>query len=418
MKNKMMVWMLGAALWLLPLLGQAQPRIEHPVTDPSHFLSAGDTEDLSRRMVAHREATHVQMAVLVVPTTDGEPIEDYSHRAAEQWAGGQAGQDNGLLVVLAVRDHHSRIEVGRGLEAQATDGETRQLLDNARPALRASNYGEALRGIVNGLVRETGGTVLTAQAAPVDPTAPRREPIRVRPQPEPQGDDSWLVPTIVIGGLFAAGLLAYFLLRSNDKSRGYRGSYDYPTYGSSNYSRTGGYNPRPSPRVTTPPPPPRTPEPVRSTGTDAVAVGAGVLAGAAAGVAVGAAVSELRREPAQRYDIGSDPKLGSRSYEHTPSTAGPSYTPPTPPAKKPEKKRDTPRPSYSSSYESPKRNDSPAFGSSIFGGSSYGSSSSSRDDSSSSWGSSSSSSDSSSSSSSDWGGGGGSFDGGGSSSDW
>jgi hypothetical protein len=67
-----------------------------------------------------RETTH-QIAVLTIPSLEGEPIEPFALRVAEAWRLGQAGVDNGILLVVAPRDRRARIEVGYGLEGVVPD---------------------------------------------------------------------------------------------------------------------------------------------------------------------------------------------------------------------------------------------------------------------------------------------------------
>lgn len=61
----------------------APPRITNPVNDYANVLSQYDRDILSSRLLDFKNRTHIQVAILTVNTTGGEPIEDFSHRAAE-----------------------------------------------------------------------------------------------------------------------------------------------------------------------------------------------------------------------------------------------------------------------------------------------------------------------------------------------
>lgn len=139
-------------LVLLPvvLLG-AVPTIDRPVVDTSGRLSSSDREAVATGLVRLRQETGVQMAVLMVDTTGGVPIEDYSIQAARAWRGGEQGRDNGLLLVLAVGDRRQRLEVGYGLEEFLPDGAARTLLDAQGPLLRQGDYRGALLAVVEGV---------------------------------------------------------------------------------------------------------------------------------------------------------------------------------------------------------------------------------------------------------------------------
>lgn len=139
-------------MWLLPaLVLAAVPSITRPVTDPQGMLTAQETEVVSKALVDLRAAKHVQMAVLLVDTTNGEPIEDYAQAVFRQWKGGDAGRDNGLLLVIARADRRSRLEVGYGLEAALTDGEAKGLLHAQGPLLREGRFEPALLAIIAGV---------------------------------------------------------------------------------------------------------------------------------------------------------------------------------------------------------------------------------------------------------------------------
>lgn len=114
------------ALLLLALTGYvyAQPSIPaagHRVTDLTGTLSAAETEKLAGKLEHIEQATGARVLVLVVPTLDGEPIEDYAQRVFEAWKPGRPGVDDGLLMVLAKHERKIRLAVGRGLEGAIPD---------------------------------------------------------------------------------------------------------------------------------------------------------------------------------------------------------------------------------------------------------------------------------------------------------
>jgi uncharacterized protein len=142
----------SALVLLLPalLLGSV-PAIDRPVVDERGALSSSDTEAVASELLRLRDETGAQMAMLLVGTTGGEPIEDYAMRAAEAWKGGRAGLDNGLLFVLAVDDRRARLEVGYGMEEYLPDDAVRRILDAQGPLLREQDYRGALLGVIQGV---------------------------------------------------------------------------------------------------------------------------------------------------------------------------------------------------------------------------------------------------------------------------
>ena len=136
------------------------------VQDYAQVLSA---EDKSRLLSIGQELdnkTTAQLAVVTVKTLDGQPIEDYALSILREWGIGSKEKNNGALIVVAVQDRRSRIEVGYGLEGLLTDGLTGRIQDQAMiPYFRKGNYAA---GIVNGyavtasLIAKDAGIQLTA----------------------------------------------------------------------------------------------------------------------------------------------------------------------------------------------------------------------------------------------------------------
>lgn len=168
----------GASLALLCLvgllpahsLGQVTdaelPLIDAPVTDQSGVLTTEGMATLSAELVRHREATGVQLAVLLVDTTGGEPIEDYALRVATRWRGGSAARSEGALYVLAVADRRQRLEVGYGLEDRIPDYVAAGILEEAIPYLRRQSYQGAVEAVVRGVVTASSDMAPIAEDSP------------------------------------------------------------------------------------------------------------------------------------------------------------------------------------------------------------------------------------------------------------
>lgn len=103
------------ALDVPPLAGQR-------VHDLAGVLSETQKQTLTQRLADFEKTTSNQVALLIIPSLEGEPIENFSLQVAETWKIGQKSRDNGLLVVIAVKDRKYRFEVGYGLEGSLPDG--------------------------------------------------------------------------------------------------------------------------------------------------------------------------------------------------------------------------------------------------------------------------------------------------------
>ena len=107
----------------------AVPTLTARVTDLTGTLSASQRGALEVGLQAIETRSTNQIAVLMVPSTKPETIEQYSIRVVEAWKLGQKGKDNGLLLLVAKDDHTVRVEVGYGLEGVIPDAVARQVID-------------------------------------------------------------------------------------------------------------------------------------------------------------------------------------------------------------------------------------------------------------------------------------------------
>ncbi|HEX9005821.1 MAG TPA: TPM domain-containing protein [Bacteroidota bacterium] len=98
------------------------PYLTGRVVDEAGILSPATVASLEAMLKAHEDSSSDQVVVLTIPAlSDGETIEQFSIRVAEEWRIGRAGKDNGVLLIVARDDRKVRIEVGRGLEGVLPD---------------------------------------------------------------------------------------------------------------------------------------------------------------------------------------------------------------------------------------------------------------------------------------------------------
>jgi uncharacterized protein len=114
------------------------------VSDFSSVVDEASRARLERYCAAVEQSTGAQIALVTIPTLNGEPVDDIANGLFRKWGVGKKGQDAGILLLLVTGDRRSRLEVGYGLEPVIPDGFAGSLLREMRPALRANQYGEAL----------------------------------------------------------------------------------------------------------------------------------------------------------------------------------------------------------------------------------------------------------------------------------
>jgi len=114
------------------------------VNDFANVLDPASKQALENYAANLERATGAQMAIVLIPTLDDEPIEDVANRLYRQWGIGKKGKDEGILLLLSMKEHKSRAEIGYGLEPIITDGDAGGILRSIVPILRQGNYGGGL----------------------------------------------------------------------------------------------------------------------------------------------------------------------------------------------------------------------------------------------------------------------------------
>ncbi|MES2919105.1 MAG: TPM domain-containing protein, partial [Pseudomonadota bacterium] len=200
-----------SALLLLPLLWwagwaaaadlQPVPPLKAPVTDLAQLLSPAEAEALNRKLLDLDREKGSQVAVLIVPTTQPETIFDYSFRVADHWKLGRKGVDDGVLLVLAVKDRRSHLQVGYGLEGAIPDIRAKQILDDImRPYFQQGQFAAGLDAGTDAVIRLINGEGLPA-AAP-------------RAQGQRRGNDSPFMMAVMaglFGGMFLRAIFGRLL---------------------------------------------------------------------------------------------------------------------------------------------------------------------------------------------------------------
>jgi uncharacterized protein len=146
----------------------AVPPLSGRVVDQTATLSSGDIASLTQSLQSLEARKGSQVAVLIVPTTAPETIEQYSIRVAEAWKIGRKKIDDGALLVVAKDDRKLRIEVGYGLEGALNDVTAKRIIDEViTPRFRTGDFAG---GISAGVERMIG--VIDGETLP----APQRRP--------------------------------------------------------------------------------------------------------------------------------------------------------------------------------------------------------------------------------------------------
>jgi len=186
-------------LWLPSLLKAAEgdpqpvPVLSAPVTDLADLLPPGEEDALNSRLLAFSNEKGSQIAVLIVATTQPEDIFSYSFRVADTWKLGRKGVDDGVLLVIAVQDRKTNLQVGYGLEGAIPDARAKQVLsDIIRPRFKAGDYPGGVNAGVDALMKLIKGEALLAPS-----TQDRRQ----------KGENTLIIAIVI-------GMIAGFFIRA------------------------------------------------------------------------------------------------------------------------------------------------------------------------------------------------------------
>lgn len=148
----------GAQVQVPPLLGR--------VTDQTGTLSNEQTSALEETLRSFEARKGSQVAVLIVPSTGPETIEQYALRVAEQWKPGRKNVDDGAILVVAKDDRALRIEVGYGLEGALTDAACKRIISQVIvPRFQQGDFNGGIAAGVDRILRVIDGEPLPEPGA-------------------------------------------------------------------------------------------------------------------------------------------------------------------------------------------------------------------------------------------------------------
>ena len=196
-----MLGLLVAPLLLLTLV--VPPAPAGRVSDYANLLAADARARLESRLAERERATGVQMAIAIFSGLEGESLEDFSIRLAQQWRIGRKGLDNGVILLVFVNDRKMRMEVGYGLEAQIPDSIAAQIIRQAvGPRFREQRYAEGLE-------------------AAADAVYARIAPGAVSPPPPPAHQQKASNPFALLLFLLIAGVVGWLWFDARRQRGGY-----------------------------------------------------------------------------------------------------------------------------------------------------------------------------------------------------
>jgi uncharacterized protein len=193
-------WALAALLALVAALlcaGLAAGAVTFPaltgrVVDDAHVLSAAERDTLTSKLAGLEQKSGIQLVVATVGSLQGEEIEPYANELFRTWKLGEKAKNNGVLLLVAPKEHRVRIEVGYGLEGTLTDALSKIIIANAiAPRFKSGDFDGGVARGVDDII-----TVLTTDAAEWQP----KPSVRLDAEPLPAWVE-WLLTAALIAVL-------------------------------------------------------------------------------------------------------------------------------------------------------------------------------------------------------------------------
>ena len=223
MKPRAKILLMLSAVMTFALVASAEPISQlHPtdyVNDFAHVLNQETIAQLDNICRQIDEKAHAQIAVVAINSLDGSDIESYAADLYKKWGIGSKATDRGVLILLAVKDHRYRIEVGYGLEPILPDGKVGGFGREAVPLLKQNDYAGAL------LLMTSRVADVIAKDAGVELTGARPEaPVQEEPSPRPSASRIlWIIIIILIVLFTPLRRLVFWWLLFGGRGGGWRG---------------------------------------------------------------------------------------------------------------------------------------------------------------------------------------------------
>jgi uncharacterized protein len=159
------------------------PPLTGRVVDDAGVLSASTQSELTAMLAEHERASGEQVVVVTLDSLQGYTIEDFGYQLGRHWGIGQKGKNNGVLLIVAPKEHKVRIEVGYGLEGTLTDAASRTIIEsNILPSFKRGDFNAGVIAGTTSILKVLGGNQV------IEPGSESNEP--------PEGNDladDWMI---------------------------------------------------------------------------------------------------------------------------------------------------------------------------------------------------------------------------------
>jgi len=128
------------------------------VNDYTDTLSAENKTSLENKISNFEKLTTNEIAVVIIPSLDGDVVENIAQNIFTKWSIGKKDKNNGVLILVAMAERKTRIHTGYGVEGDLTDLATSYIQSEIiAPAFRENNYYAGINGTLDKIIEALGG---------------------------------------------------------------------------------------------------------------------------------------------------------------------------------------------------------------------------------------------------------------------
>lgn len=135
-----------------------KPSAHYAVVDQTNTLTQEQIEALNQKLTHYKDSTSSEIAIVIIGSLQGYDVAEYAIALGRKWGVGGSEFNNGIVLLVAMDDHKSRIEVGYGLEGAIPDVTAKSILDNdITPNFKEKNYYRGLNQATDNIIKAAAG---------------------------------------------------------------------------------------------------------------------------------------------------------------------------------------------------------------------------------------------------------------------
>lgn len=185
------------------------------VSDFAHVLTSDQQRELEQALKSYEQETTNELAVVTVQSVGNDSIESFVSSLFQEWGIGKKEKNNGVLLLLAIKDRKLRVEVGYGLESMLTDAASARIIQDAKSPLRAADYHGAITQMVAAIEATLTPSTSVGEACAASDAVSSQVTLYTKNTPFPPKKSDELGDILILQimmGLFIVGFVTFHVL--------------------------------------------------------------------------------------------------------------------------------------------------------------------------------------------------------------